>query len=120
MIEVKNVTELKKLLKRKRDQTIKIIFLNNDSLNTYYSQKVNKYKNACGCDTGAIFTGLSIVLLLVLKVVGITLRDSTITKQLIYAFIFIVSLSLVGKFVGIVISKIKLKIILSKIDKISK
>lgn len=118
MIEIQSLDELKDYLMSNRNSKFDIRFLKDESLNLYFSIKINKYKNSCGCNTGALFMSSSILLCIILKLTIFNFSTFTWFTQTLYALLFVFSSSLFGKFFGILIARIKLKLILSEIESI--
>jgi hypothetical protein len=103
----------------KNDSFDKEIILNltffNNLTNTKYTKKINKYRNACGCDTGTVFMIVSILVTISYFKLNYKYFQSEYLKYLICGLVFIIACSLFGKVFGLLIAKYKLKITISEI-----
>lgn len=79
----------------------------------YYTEKVRKYSNACGCDTGAAFLFASLIFY--------AFREwdkESLLKFIVNGFVFIFLFAFLGKIVGLGIARIKLVMLYYSLKKI--
>ncbi len=86
-------------------QALKSISLS-DFEKKYYSDKADKYSNACGCNWGASFLMVSIVIYLFKIWIGY--KTSNVLINAFQGFLFIFFSAFLGKIIGITIARIKL------------
>lgn len=122
---VKDKATLLKLLKNKREKSklTDIIFdfdgLTNED-NFRYNKKFNKYYFACGCNTGTFFIFISITLILILYCSNLFFTNTSLFNGIIYSIIFIVGFAVLGKFIGLLIAKLKLIFLVNELNKLIK
>ena len=80
----------------------------NDDENYRYGEMIRKNKNECGCDTGGYFLIGSVLICLILSIYKIAIFDTSIIRQLTMSVIMTFVCSLIGKFIGIWYSRIKI------------
>lgn len=102
--------ELSLLLSNSNFKSITVNFPNlNKDYNSYWTSKIEKVYNACGCKTGYRFFVFS----LIISVFYISIYSNTFIDNrgiLIFkALLFIVSMAAIGKALGLLIAKVKLK-----------
>jgi hypothetical protein len=99
---ITKIDQLESVLSKKKKYVFIFNFKElNDEENVIWLDKINKNYVACGCGIGKIFTGISLVLILLYAFFVINIPNEKVTYEFsIYAFIFVVILSLIGKFIG--------------------
>ena len=81
-----------------------------------WQTQLNKYKNDCGCSTGAIFFSVTLVVLIVLAV--FTAFNSPMTSMIKLSLIgtpVVFFSALVGKMLGLIIARLKFRRACSKL-----
>jgi hypothetical protein len=81
-----------------------------------WQTQLNKYKNDCGCSTGAIFLSVTLVIMIVLAVFTAFNSPMTATIKLSLIGIPVVFFSaLVGKILGLIIAHLKFRRVCGKL-----
>ena len=86
------------------------IFTDKAKDNTFYLEKINAYKTECGCTLGAI-SMMAAIIVYGVHFLFIDLSNINIAKSGLYGLFFVFLCTAVGKLIGIVIAKIKLKLL---------
>ena len=108
---ITKIDQLETVLSKKKKYVFDFGFKElSEQENKIWIDKINKNYAACGCNTGKIFTGISIILILFYTFFVQTVPVEKLTYQFyIFSLIFIVILSLIGKLLGKIIAHKKLK-----------
>lgn len=85
-------------------------FANIGNDKTFYLEKINKYKQECGCSLGAIFM-MSAVVVFSVHTFLIDWDNLDLLKLSLFGPPFILLFTAVGKFAGIGIARFKLKLL---------
>lgn len=108
---ITKIDQLESVLSKKKKYIFTFSFEElSEQENKIWIDKINKNYAACGCNTGKIFTGISIIFILLYTFFIQTVPVEKLTyKFYIFSLIFIVILSLIGKLVGKIIAHKELK-----------
>ncbi|MBA4407611.1 hypothetical protein C0389_10080 [bacterium] len=99
-------------------KTIKldIPFLSQEE-NFKYNEQINKYRNACGCETGSVFLTIASVVCIIGIVSNFSFFEFSFLHKVLFSVVFIFIFSIIGKLVGLFIAKIKLYRLLKNLKK---
>jgi hypothetical protein len=76
--------------------------------NHLISQRLNNYKNACGCFTGGLFLGISVILLSIYFIFG-NISFSENILQIVFSSVgFVIGSSLLGKISGLIWARFRM------------
>ena len=81
----------------------------NKDCNKYWSTKIQKEYNACGCKTGYRFMITGIVTSIFYTVFYFNSFMDSPFSDIVKLFVFIIIMAVLGKFLGLLIAKVKLK-----------
>ncbi len=103
---ITKIDQLESVLSKKKKYIFTFSFEElSEQENKIWIDKINKNYAACGCNTGKIFTGISIILVLLYVFFVQNLPIEKLAyKFYIFSFVFIVILSVIGKLVGKIIA----------------
>lgn len=99
---IKNINQLDIFLHKKKKFNFYIEFQEfNSKENGFWSHKINKNYLACGCTMGKIFTGVSLLLIVLYTVIFIDFDINKMTyKFYVSVLLVIVFFALLGKYLG--------------------
>ncbi len=83
--------------------------------NGVYSEKINRYRNACGCTTGKYFLIPGILFCVLGMILNIELFRASVMNRLLISLAIFFSTAVAGKVTGLIIAQLKLKMIERKI-----
>lgn len=86
--------------------------------NKHYASLINKYRNACGCNTGTVFMVVSGFIMVLVFVFNYGNVQDSLIKNSLYGLGFIVVCSLVGKLVGLAVARYKFKRVIRQIKRL--
>jgi hypothetical protein len=116
---INSIAQLKEL-SSSRDKSIylkmELVFLPACE-NAAYSEKINRYRNACGCTTGKYFLLPGILFCVLGMIMDIELFRVSIMNRWLIALAIIFSTAIAGKITGLIIAQLKLSMIERKIRK---
>jgi hypothetical protein len=116
---INNIAQLKELSSY-RDKSI-YLKMELDFLpaceNEAYSEKINRYRNACGCTTGKYFLLPGILFCVLGMIMRIELFRVSVMNRLLIALAILFSTAVTGKVTGLIIAQLKLRMIEREIRK---
>ncbi len=87
--------------------------------NEMFTEKLNKELNVCGCETGKTFMASSILISVIYVLLKHYSFDRSISEYILFFSLFIFVSAMLGKFLGLLKAKLRIKKILTCINKLS-